>query len=57
MTQDDKLKAVIDWYEANTQFKKQLQRYKEEATFWQGKYRIVKQENNALRKKLYPKKC
>lgn len=28
-----------------------------EVTFWQGKFRIVKHENNQLRKKLFPGKC
>ena len=28
-----------------------VRRFKEQVTLWQGKYQIVKQENNALRRK------
>jgi hypothetical protein len=43
------------WLDTNDQLIKLIKKRAEEITFWQGKYRMVKHENNKLRRKLYSK--
>lgn len=56
---EQKIRGYLDYYEAwlreNAERNKMYTRLSKDITFWQGKYRIVKHENNKLRKALYQK--
>lgn len=41
------------WMDAMKEVRELRQRIYPQITFWQGKYAIVKQENNVLRRRLY----
>ena len=55
----EKIRGFIEYYEAWLKIREEtdriIERFRKKITFWEGKYKIVKQENNALRKKLYGK--
>lgn len=40
------------WLEEHKRYSSLYDRHKKGVTFWQGKFRMVKHENNTLRKKL-----
>lgn len=43
---------AADYKQVTGELRDRIRRQKETITFWQGKFRIVKDENNALRRKL-----
>jgi len=52
----EKLKQYYQaWLELTNERRALILRYGKDITFWQGKFRIVAHENNALRRKLYKK--